>query len=47
MTTVEDVAFRGKEAALIVGQGQSPGIVRRAENAVLLEQVIDDCLLLD
>src|SRR5262249_5546490 len=45
VTTAEEVAFDGETASLIVGQAQSPRTVRRAENAVLLEQVVDDRLL--
>ena len=43
--TAEDVAFHGETASLVVGQGQSSGTVHRAEDAVLLEQVVNDRLL--
>jgi hypothetical protein len=43
--TAEDVAFHGETASLVVGQTQSSGPVHRAEDAVLLEQVVNDRLL--
>ena len=46
VTTAEDVAFHGETAPLIVGQAQSPRTIRRAKDTVLLEQVLNDCLLM-
>src|SRR4030095_7611060 len=43
--TAEDVAFYGEPASLVVGEAQSPGTAHRAEDAVLLEQVVNDRLL--
>lgn len=43
--TAEDAAFHGETASLIVGQAQSSGTAHRAEDAVLLEQVVNDRLL--
>jgi phage head maturation protease len=43
--TAEDVAFHGETASLVVGQAQSSGTVHRAEDAVLLEQIDNDRLL--
>jgi hypothetical protein len=43
--TAEDVAFHGETASLVVGQAQPPGTVHCAEDAVLLEQVVNDPLL--
>ena len=45
VTTAEDVALHGETASLVVGQAQSSGTVHRAEDAVLLEQVVNDRLL--
>ena len=45
VTPAEDVAFHGETASLVVGQAQSSGTVQRAENAILLEQVVNDGLL--
>jgi hypothetical protein len=45
VTTAEDLAFHGEAASLIVSQAQSSGTVHRAEDSVLLEQVVDDRLL--
>ena len=42
----EDLAFHGQAPSLIVGEAQSSGTVRRAEDTVLLEQVGDDRLQL-
>ncbi len=39
-------AFHGKSASLIVGEAHASRAVCRAENPVLLEQVLDDVLLL-
>src|SRR5262245_58381863 len=44
-TTAEDMAFHGETASLVVGQAQSLRAVHRAENAILLQQVVDDRLL--
>jgi hypothetical protein len=46
MTTAEDAAVHGETTSLVVGQAQSPRPVHRAENAVLLEQVLNDRLLM-
>jgi hypothetical protein len=43
--TAEDVAFHGQTASVVVGQLQSSTTVYRAEDAVLLEQVVNDGLL--
>jgi len=45
VTTAKDVPFHGETASLVVGQAQSSRAVPRAEDAVLLEQVVEDCLL--
>jgi hypothetical protein len=45
VTTAEDVAFHGETASLVVGQAQSSGTVHCAENAILLDQVVNDRLL--
>src|SRR5262245_57360020 len=45
VTTAEDVAFHGETVSLVVGQAQSSGTVHRAEDTVLLEQVVNDRLL--
>ena len=45
VTTAEDLAFHGETASLVVGQAQSSGTVRRAEDSVLLEQVVNDRVL--
>ena len=45
VTTAEDVAFHGETASLVVGQAQSSRTVHRAEDTVLLEQVVNDRLL--
>ena len=42
----EDLAFHGEAASLVVGETQPSGSVRRAEDPVLLEQVVNDRLLL-
>ena len=46
VTTAEDVAFHGEAAPLIVGQAQSSRTVHRAKDTVLLEQVLNHCLLM-
>ena len=38
--------FHGQPASLVVGETQSSGTMRRAEDPVLLEQVFNDRLLL-
>jgi hypothetical protein len=43
--TAEHVASHGETAPLAVSQAQSSGTVHRAEDAVLLEQVVNDRLL--
>ena len=43
--TAEDLAFHGETASLVVGEAQSSGTVHRAEDTVLLEQVVNDRLL--
>ena len=45
VTTAEDLAFHGETASLVVGEAQSSGTVHRAEDPVLLEQVVNDRLL--
>jgi hypothetical protein len=45
VTTAEDVAFHGETASLVVGQAQSSGTIHRAEDSILLEQVVNDRLL--
>ena len=42
----EHLAFHGQAASLVVGEAQPSGSVRRAEDPVLLEQVVNDRLLL-
>ena len=46
VTTAEGVAFHSEAAPQIVGQAQSPRTVHRAKDTVLLEQVLNDCLLM-
>ena len=46
MTTAKDVACHGETASLVVGQAQSAGPVHRAEDAVLVKQLVYDCLLM-
>jgi len=41
----EDVAFHRETASLVVGEAQSPGTVHGAEDAILLDQVVNDRLL--
>ena len=45
-TPAEDFPFHGEAAALVVGEAQAPGSLRRPKDAILLEQVIDHRLLL-
>src|SRR5467141_4020240 len=45
-TAAEDLAFHGQAAALIVREAEPSGSERRAKNPVLLEQVVNHCLLL-
>jgi hypothetical protein len=45
VTTAEEVAFHGETAPLLVGQEQSSGTVHRTEDAILLERVVNDRLL--
>ena len=45
-TTAKDLPFHGQPASLVVGEAQPSGALRRAEDAVLLEQVGNDRLLL-
>jgi hypothetical protein len=45
VTAAEDAAFHGETASLVVGQAPSSATVHRAENAILLEQVVNDRLL--
>ena len=42
----EDFAFHRQAAALVVGETQTSGSVRRAEHPILLEQIVNDRLLL-
>ena len=42
----EHLAFHGQAAALVVGEAQPVRPVRRAEDSILLEQVVNDRLLL-
>jgi hypothetical protein len=39
------VAFHGQAAPLVVAQARPSGAMRGAEDPVLFEQVVDDCLL--
>src|SRR5882762_11306007 len=45
-TAAEDLAFHGQAAALVVREAEPSGSERCAKNPVLLEQVVNDCLLL-
>ena len=45
-TPAENLALHGQAASLVVGEPQSSRSLRRAEDTVLLEQVVDDRLLL-
>lgn len=45
VTTAEEMTFHGETASLVVGQRQASGTVQRAKDAVFLEQVVDNCLL--
>jgi hypothetical protein len=42
----ENLAFQRQAALLVVGEAQPSGTVRGAEDTVLLEEVVDDCLRL-
>ncbi len=42
----EDLAFQGQPASLVVSETQPSGRVRRTQNPILLEQVVNDCLVL-
>ena len=42
----KDLPFHGQPASLVIREAQPSGALRRAEDAVLLEQVINDRLLL-
>jgi len=46
VAAAEDMAFHGETASLVVGQPQSLRTVHRAEDPVLLEQVLNDGLLM-
>jgi hypothetical protein len=43
---IKDLAFHGEAASLVVADAQPPASVRRAEDTVLFEQVVNDRLLL-
>jgi hypothetical protein len=42
----EHLAFHGQTAALVVGEAEPSGAVRRSEDSVLFEQVLNDRLSL-
>ena len=44
--SAEGVAFHGQAASLVDGEANPLATVRRAEHAVLLEQIVNDVLLL-
>ena len=45
-TPAENLAFHRQAAPLVVGETEAPRSVRRAQDSVLFEQVVNDCLLL-
>ena len=45
-TSSEDLAFHGQSALLVVGEANASRAVCRAQDPVLLQQVLDDVLLL-
>jgi len=40
--TAEDFPFHGQAASLVVGEAQLSGSLRRAEDSILFEQVVND-----
>jgi hypothetical protein len=43
-SSAEDLAFHGQAASLVIGEAEPSGSLRRAEDTILLDQVVNDWL---